>query len=55
MFFINLVGLIYTALMCLVLRFHYIIDISAGIIVGNWIYMIVEKYENTIHRIAAIV
>ena len=43
MIIINSIGLIYTGFICLALRVHYIIDITSGIIVGHWIYMIVEK------------
>jgi len=39
MVFINVIGLIYTGFICLALRIHYIIDITAGIIIGHWIFM----------------
>ena len=39
MVFINIIGLIYTVFISIALRFHYIIDITAGIIIGHWIFM----------------
>jgi hypothetical protein len=49
---INLLGLIYTAFLVLALRAHYIIDVTMGIIIGHWIFMIVEKYDKQIHGFA---
>ena len=50
MSFVNLIGLIYTAFMCVALRFHYVIDVSAGIIVGHWCWLVAEKVEMGIER-----
>ena len=51
MFFINLIGLAYTAFMCLALRFHYVIDVTCGILIGHWAFLLVEKYEPKLNEI----
>jgi len=53
MVMINIIGLIYTAFICLALRIHYIIDITAGIMIGHYIVMIVEKYQPPINKLAS--
>lgn len=50
MFIINICGLIFTIFGCLTLRFHYIIDVTSGIIIANWIFILYEKYENKINE-----
>ena len=50
MFIISVFGLIFTIFACIALRFHYIADITTGIMAANWIYMIIEKYESKINH-----
>lgn len=49
MFIISVFGLLFTIFACIALRFHYIADVTTGIMVANWVYMIVEKYESKIN------
>ena len=38
LFYLNLLGLCFTATSLLILRVHYFIDISMGIVVAHWIH-----------------